>query len=64
MVVMVKHERAVEFDELHVLTVEFGGDCRLVVLANLGELLGDVDFDIFFDVHFGHGILPRQQRTL
>jgi hypothetical protein len=48
MVVMVKYEWAVELDELHILSVEFGGDAGIVVVVNLGELFGDVDF--------GHGI--------
>jgi hypothetical protein len=47
--VMMEYERAVEFDELHLLAVEFGGDAGVVVVVNLGELFGDVDF--------GHGIL-------
>src|ERR1035441_3820129 len=40
----VKYELAVELDELNLLSVEFGGDARLVVFGNLGELFGDVDF--------------------
>ncbi len=47
-IVMVEDERAVELDELHVLSVEFGGDAGLVVVVNFSELLGDVDL--------GHGI--------
>jgi hypothetical protein len=47
-IVMVEHERAVELDELHILSVEFGGDAGIVVVVNFGELFGDVDF--------GHGI--------
>jgi hypothetical protein len=46
---MVKYELAVELDELDVLSVEFGGDARLVKLGDVGEFLGNVDF--------GHGSL-------
>jgi hypothetical protein len=48
-VVMVEDERAVVFDQLDLLSVEFGGDMGSVVVVDLGELLGDVDF--------GHGSL-------
>ncbi len=44
MIVMMEDERAVELHELHVLSVEFGGDAGLVVVVNLSELFGYVDF--------------------
>src|SRR6266478_3544411 len=46
---VMKDELAVQFDELDVLSVELRGDAGLVVFSDVGELLGDVDF--------GHGIL-------
>src|SRR6266481_2324081 len=51
---MVKDELAVQFDELDLLSVEFRGDAGLVVFSDVGELLGDVDF--------GHGILGGRLR--
>jgi hypothetical protein len=47
--VMVKDELAIQLDELHVLSVELGGDAGLVVFGDLREFLGDVNF--------GHGSL-------
>jgi hypothetical protein len=42
--VMVKHEFAVELHELYMLAVEFGRDARMLEVCNLGELFGDIDF--------------------
>jgi hypothetical protein len=43
---MMKYEGAVQLDELDVLSVELGGDARLVVIGDLGEF--------FCNVYFGH----------
>src|SRR6202041_796467 len=48
-VMMMEDELAVELYELYLLTIEFGGDARLVVVGDFREFFGDVDF--------GHGIL-------
>jgi antitoxin VapB len=42
--VMMKHELALQFVELHVLAIQFGGDVGLPVFGNLGEFIGDIDF--------------------
>jgi hypothetical protein len=42
--VVVKHEGAVELDELNLLSVKFGGDAGFVEVRDLGEFFGDVDF--------------------
>jgi hypothetical protein len=42
--VMVKHEFAVELHELYMLAVELGRNTRMLEVCNLGELFGDIDF--------------------
>src|SRR5579864_1330840 len=42
--VMVEDEFAYKLDQLDVLAVEFGGDVRLPVFGNPGELFGEVGF--------------------
>jgi hypothetical protein len=41
---MMEYELALQFVELHMLPIEFGGDVRLPVFRNLREFIGDVDF--------------------
>jgi hypothetical protein len=41
---MVKHELALQLVELHMLTIELGGNVGLPIFRNLGELVSDVDF--------------------
>src|SRR6185437_11385127 len=41
--VVMKHEFALQFIELHVLAVEFRRDVGLPVFGNVGEFFGDVD---------------------
>jgi hypothetical protein len=56
MIVMVEHERAVELDELHILSVELGGYAGIVVVVYFRELFGDVDF--------GHEVLGLHSTPL
>jgi hypothetical protein len=43
--VMVKDKLAVQLNQLDLLSVELGGDARVVVVGDPGELLGNVDFE-------------------
>jgi hypothetical protein len=40
--VVMKHELALRRSQFHLLSVEFAGDARLVVLRNLREFFGNV----------------------
>jgi hypothetical protein len=40
---MMEHELALQLVELHMLSIQFGGDVRLPVFGNLRKLLGDID---------------------
>jgi hypothetical protein len=53
--VVMEDEPALEFVELNVLAVEFGGDVGFPVFGNLGELLRDV--------YLVHGVSSREDET-
>jgi hypothetical protein len=41
---MMKYEFTLELVELHMLSVELGGNVGLPVFGNPGEFFGDIDF--------------------